>query len=509
MKLIDNIQLMKEWDWQANSKEGLEPSQLSSGSNKKANWICNKGHKWKSTIHGRNSEGYGCPYCSNQKILPGYNDLATTHPELLQDWDYQKNTLKPSEVTARSNRKVWWKCTKGHSYKAATAHKTEGRGCPYCSNKKVLVGYNDLATTHPALANEWHPTKNGSLKPTDIVAGSARKIWWKCPKGHEYQAKVCGRSVLHNGCAKCKEGNQTSFPEQAIFYYIKQIFPDAINRYRDIFNNGMELDIFIPSKNIAIEYDGSFYHKKDKSLKREKIKYNICRQHRIKLIRICAKDNADVFNFTSDYTYIEPTLDDSDNTQGLDKIIRELLYMLESDFGLNPRKRYIRYTGIFIRKISVDVNIERDRYQINAYRENAIFKKSLAQVRPDLSEEWDYKKNQGLTPEMFPVGSHTEVWWICKKCGTSYPKIIRTRNKLKITCPHCNIKCKSKQYTLYMRDKKTSKILQTFNSVAEAAKKTGICASNIDGACRGSRKTAGGYIWQKEYRNHYDKQVIE
>ena len=56
-----------------------------------------------------------------------------------------------------------------------------------------------------------------------------------------------------------------------------------------------------------------------------------------------------------------------------------------------------------------------------------------------------------------------------------------------------------------MRDKKTSKILQTFNSVAEAAKKTGICDSNIAGACRGSRKTAGGYIWQKEYRNHYDK----
>ena len=267
----------------------------------------------------------------------------------------------------------------------------------------------------------------------------------------------------------------------------------------------MELDIFIPSKNIAIEYDGSFYHKKDRSLKREKIKYNICRQHQIKLIRICAKDNADVFNFTSDYTYTEPTLDNSDNTQGLDKIIKELLYMLESDFGWNPRKQHIQYNNIPIRKISVDVNIARDRYKINAYRENTTFKESLAQVRPDLAAEWDYKKNQGLTPKMFPVGSHEEVWWICKKCGASYPKIIRTRSRLKTTCPHCNIKCKSKQYILYMRDKKTSQILQTFNSVAEAAKKTGICDSNIAGACRGSRKTAGGYIWQKEYRNHYDK----
>lgn len=505
MKLIDNIQLMREWDWQANDKEGLNPAHLTSGSNKRANWKCSKGHTWKSSIHGRAIEGYGCPYCSNQKILPGYNDLATTHPELLRDWDYQKNTLKPSDVAAKSNRKIWWKCPKGHSYQSSLAKKAEGQGCPYCSNKKVLRGYNDLATTHPALAAEWHPFKNGSLKPTDIVAGSAKKVWWRCPKGHDYQAKVYARSVAHNGCAKCKVGNQTSFPEQAIYFYIKQIFPDAINRYRDIFENGMELDIYIPSKKVAIEYDGSFYHKRERSLKREKIKYNICRQHNIKLIRICAKNNADLFNFTSDYTYIEPTLDNSDNTKGLDKIIRELLHMLESDFGLNPQKKYIRYNSRFVRQISVNINIERDRYKINAYRENATFNKSLAQVRPDLAEEWDYQKNQGLTPEMFPIGSHEVVWWICKKCGTSYPKTIRARNRIKITCPHCNIKCKSKRYTLYMRDIKTFHIIQTFNSIAEAAKKTGICDSNIAGACRGLRKTAGGYIWEKEYINEYDK----
>lgn len=505
MKVIDNANLMTEWDWDANNKEGLNPTILSLGSNKKAHWVCSKGHKWKTTIHGRSYGGYGCPYCSNQKILSGYNDLSTTHPHLLKDWDYQKNILKPNEVTARSNRKVWWICNKGHSYEATTAKKTDGQGCPYCSNKKVLKGYNDLSTTHPDLAKEWHPTENGALKPTDVVAGSAKKVWWMCLKGHEYQAKVCARSILHNGCSKCKEGNQTSFPEQAIYYYVKQVFPDAINRYRDIFDNGMELDIFIPSKRVAIEYDGSFYHKKERSLKREKIKYNICQHHQIKLIRICAKDNSDIFNFTSDYTFIEKTLDDCDNTKGLDKIIRELLYMLESDFGWNPRKQYIRCNDMFIRKISVNVDIEKDRYKINAYRENATIKRSLSNMRPDLAEEWDYEKNQGLTPGMFSAGSHEEVWWICKKCGTSYKKTIRTRNKLKTTCPRCNIKCKSKQYKLYMCEINTSKILEQFDSIAEAARKTGICDSNIAGACRGNRKTAGGYIWQKKYTNKYDE----
>lgn len=502
--VIDDDKLMKEWDRETNNKEGLDPVKLTLGSSKKANWICSKGHRWKRAISGRKL--YGCPICSNQKILPGYNDLATTHPELLKDWDYKKNILKPTEVTARSNRnKIYWICDKGHSYETTPAHKTAGRGCPYCSNKKVLKGYNDLATTHPDIAKEWHTPKNGSLKPTDIVAGSGTVIWWKCPKGHDYKAKAYYRSSGHQGCPKCKEGNQTSFPEQAIYYYVQRIFPDTINRYRDIFDNGMELDIFIPSKKVAIEYDGSFYHKKERTLKREKIKYNICQQNKIKLIRICAKDNADVFNFTSDYTFIEPTLDDSDNTTGLDKIIKELLYELESDFGWNPRKQYIRCKGMLIPKISVDVNIERDRYKIQAYKENAMFKKSLAEVRPDLAEEWDYNKNQGLTPSMFPVGSHENIWWKCKKCGTSYKKIIRVRAKLKISCPQCNIKCKSKEYKLYMCDKKTAKILKIFNSIAEATKKTGICDSNIAGACRGVRKTAGGYIWKKEYINEYDK----
>lgn len=56
-----------------------------------------------------------------------------------------------------------------------------------------------------------------------------------------------------------------------------------------------------------------------------------------------------------------------------------------------------------------------------------------------------------------------------------------------------------------MCDTQTSKILKVFNSIAEASKKTGICDSNIAGACRGSRKSAGGYIWQKKYANEYDK----
>ncbi len=73
---------------------------------------------------------------------------------------------------------------KGHSYPAVIAHRVRsGSGCPYCSNHKVLPGFNDLATIDPVVASQWHPTGNGSLTPQQVTPGSRRKVWWLCDKG--------------------------------------------------------------------------------------------------------------------------------------------------------------------------------------------------------------------------------------------------------------------------------------------------------------------------------------
>ena len=77
-------------------------------------------------------------------------------------------------------------------------------GCPYCSNKKVAIS-NCLTTTHPELAKQWHPTKNGKLTPQDVYAGSFKKIWWKCDKGddHEYEMLLSDRKRGYN-CPICR-----------------------------------------------------------------------------------------------------------------------------------------------------------------------------------------------------------------------------------------------------------------------------------------------------------------
>jgi len=108
------------------------------------------------------------------KIKVGINDLATTNVELLKEWNYEKNAIKPIEISKGSNKKVWWICARNHEWKESSANRINGRGCPFCSNHQVLEGYNDLKTTSPELAQEWNYEKN-TIKPTEITKGSIKK----------------------------------------------------------------------------------------------------------------------------------------------------------------------------------------------------------------------------------------------------------------------------------------------------------------------------------------------
>ena len=174
--------LAKQWDAEKNGR--LTPRDVLPGAEKKVWWRCERGHSWRAAVSSRTRAGGGCPYCAGKQVLPGFNDLASQRPELAALWDGEKNrALTPQQVTITSNRKVWWRCEKGHSYPAVIASRTNGSGCPYCTGKKVLAGFNDLATLEPKIAAEWHPTLNGALTPQMVSTGSRKKVWWECPPG--------------------------------------------------------------------------------------------------------------------------------------------------------------------------------------------------------------------------------------------------------------------------------------------------------------------------------------
>lgn len=192
--------LAAEWDEKSNKKS---VKQVSRGSMEKAWWICPQGHSYEAAVYSRVA-GTGCPYCAGKKVLAGFNDLATTDPELLKNWDYEKNDIKPEEINRGSHKKVWWRCALGHSYEAAVYSHAAGADCPYCTGRKVLVGFNDLATTHPKVAAEWDTELNGSLEPEMVTKGSNKKVWWQCAEGHVWQATIFSRTRTRAaGCPVC------------------------------------------------------------------------------------------------------------------------------------------------------------------------------------------------------------------------------------------------------------------------------------------------------------------
>ena len=192
-------ELTKEW---SPENEKL-PSEVGPGSHKKAIWNGKCGHTWASEIRAR-VRGAGCPYCSHNLVLAGFNDLATLFPDVAKEWSPRNLPLKPSQVTAYANKKVWWRCEHGHEWYTLISTRSYGSKCPYCSGIQLLKGFNDLATLHPELVKEWSE-RNHPLAPSDINEKSTRNVWWKCGTcGNEYKAVV--KSRVHGlQCPVCAE----------------------------------------------------------------------------------------------------------------------------------------------------------------------------------------------------------------------------------------------------------------------------------------------------------------
>ncbi|MBR3640804.1 MAG: zinc-ribbon domain-containing protein, partial [Oscillibacter sp.] len=196
----------------------LKPEHIQRFSNKKVWWKCEFGHEWAAAAAHRMS-GENCPVCAGQKVLAGFNDLATTNPSLAEEWDYTHNEgALPSQFTANSHKKVWWKCKSGHSWRATIKSRSEGNNCPYCSNQKVLAGYNDLETQNDGLLAEWDFEKNSEIcLPNEVTSGSKIKVWWKCKKCNYSWKTAIVKRKNGTGCPRCfRERQKVRFSKQVV-----------------------------------------------------------------------------------------------------------------------------------------------------------------------------------------------------------------------------------------------------------------------------------------------------
>ena len=407
LKTINPI-IAREWNYEKNGD--LTPEDVSPHSHKRIWWKCAEGHEWQTAVSKR-SIGQNCPFCSGKKAWRGYNDLSVTNPELIPEWDSYKNKIPMQMFRPMSNQKVWWICDKGHSWVASIAKRVTGEKCPICQGKQILIGFNDLSTTHPYLAQEWDYEKNVGITPADVSMGSHARVWWKCNRGHSWEAVVSSRAS-GVGCPYCAKEIQSSFPEKAIYFYISKIFPDAVANYRTEQLKPFELDVFIPSLQIGIEYDGDRWHR---SIENDLRKNELCDKIGILLIRVREPACPVLFDNLSVCIMRE-----SKNT-GLNKVISRLLLEISKKIG---------------KTCSIDVDLEKDSLAILELIDPKDKENSLNYINPSLSKEWDYQKNGTILPSMVTAGSGKKVWWICSK-GHSYQASIASRTR-GTGCPVCS-----------------------------------------------------------------------
>ncbi len=421
-------EIAAEWDYEKNGS--LQPSEVTYGSSKKVYWICHTcGNEWAATITTRTS-GEGCKKCGNKKgvakridykLLHG-SSLAEKAPELLKEWDYAKNTIPPESVPFGSNKRAFWLCEKGHSYDLRIADKYSGQGCPICAGKRVLAGFNDLESRFPEVAADWDYNKNYPLKPSDISFGSGKKVYWKCRNcGKPYFLPVLEqRSRNLKVCNNCRKELGSSIPEQIVYYYIKRAFPDAINRFSEIEELGKrELDIYIPSIKVGIEYDGRAWHE---DISRDENKANITDDLGIHLIRLRESGLKEIKD--SSFVILVERKQSEDN----------YLYLV------NPLKTLFdelcKYACFTVPQVDIDRDIGTVLNSFLIRRKE----RSLAKVYPDVAKDFDSSKNGGLSADNIYCGTGLSVWWKCSVCGHEWKTRVSDRTGKGQGCLVCGNK---------------------------------------------------------------------
>ncbi len=305
-------------------------------------WRCEKNHEWKAKVRDR-ATNHGCIYCTGQAAIVGENDLATTDPLVAKEWNPTKNgDLTPQMFMHGSNKKIWWRCGKGHEWEAVISSRTNGSGCPYCYGRFPIKGENDFETLHRELALEWHPTKNSDLKPNDVTEKSNKKVWWKCKEGHEWKDYIYERVVHNKTCPYCK--NIAVIPDINSF---KALQPKAAG-YWDYKKNGdLRPEEFLPHSNKEVNWT--------------------CGEHE-----------------------------------------------WYEDIKLMTKRKACPYCS-----------------GARLVEENSAFNK-----HPELLLEFDYDKNVGIDIDNISEGSSKKIWWKCKK-GHNW--LAPTERRVKGSgCPYCS-----------------------------------------------------------------------
>lgn len=221
-------------------------------------------------------------------LLTWCNNNAERGKQLISEFQGETDTeeiLDMTDVSYASHTKLKWKCKNNHIfYQTAGARTVSKYNCPYCGHETLESYIQRNAEYGLQLRNEYTgiDDQGNKVGMDQITTGSSKRMQWKCKNGHTWYTSVSHRTTSKSQCPYCTTDN-TSYPEQYIFFALKNIYPDTQNRgilFKDDINKrGMEYDVVIPSIRLLIEYNGYKFHKEKEE--RDILKRKISQQNTI------------------------------------------------------------------------------------------------------------------------------------------------------------------------------------------------------------------------------------
>ncbi len=271
-----NPELAKEWHPTKNGD--LTPYNVLPGSGEYVWWQCkeNPKHEWYAVIAGRtsNRDKRGCPYCSSHPLPSEDYNLAVSHPNLVSEWDYNKNDKIPEDYTPKSSQKVSWKCKKGHEWEAFIVNRTKKNyGCPYCSGRLPSEEHN-LLIDNSELCKEWDYNKN-TKTPKDYTPMSGYKVWWQCSEcGYSWNAAINERNRKDgkaSGCPECAESHgeikiRERLRQKNIVFEPQKTFEGLIGLGGGL----LSYDFYTPKYRLLIEFQGEQHQRFVKGIHKTK-----------------------------------------------------------------------------------------------------------------------------------------------------------------------------------------------------------------------------------------------
>jgi hypothetical protein len=288
--------------------------------------------------------------------------------------------------------------------------------CKICTGRTVTQ-HNALTTTHPDLIEEWDWSKN-TFEPSMVTAGSSKIAHWRCkrfPEFHSWRAQIKNRALNESGCRYCN--NQGSVPEIRLYCELKVLFPDA--EYRALMDS-TEIDILLPSINLGVEYDGSYWHKE--GAQKDLAKNVILKGLDIDTLRVRHKPLPAIGK--NDVLVEKSTLSKSD----LDKVVLAI-YALSSESLPGNAQGYIDKKTF---------QAELAFKEMTSIQPGLSWKNNAAEKAPHLLDI--YSSNNPLPLSDFSFGSSKSALWECKK--KDHPDYEATiKNKVNGNgCPYCTKK---------------------------------------------------------------------